>query len=1030
VVEKRGSVEGAAPPKPTSDETLDRWRRLPFRVWSHRNTAHVREVALSVRDALLDLGCECDFAAEPNPSAVNVLLGSNLLAATAKIPERTIVYNLEQLAADSPWLTPALLDLFQRLPLWDYSSSNLRFLAARKISHGLHVPIGAFPPWPPSISDAERTFDVAIIGAETKRRLDVARALSAAGLKVVYAVHTWGAERDDLISRSRISLNVHTCTAALLETTRLNLLLAHSAFIVSEEGRDLETRATYAGRVVFAPYEELVSTCVRYATDPDARNRVVQHGADRGDLRSIADLIRDALLRTPLNLRIPSNILDTGRAGAPKASPGAVAFLIAERRFRSALELLSEGQALEGDPRAERLFRGLIDHFIHEPRRRSALIVPEQGLSPSEIVSLSTHFSFPDEPSKNRPPLPQRFLSVVAAYFLDSDEIYEAAAIASALLAQERRAEHVELLGDCYARWRASSAAQRCYCIAFKTLGESGDGAERLLKKIQYLPRSPEDVDAHVPHLLDALPATPPTAQCIANILWRFERRFEATELLKNLAQSTFDDASFLAEAAEKLIHFGHRELGAAVAARATSLEPHHPTAAAALAVQDVLHGVSERIPLRPIGLQEALEFTARIGEALSAREVIVLRDPTAAGAFRLVAPRGHVAVSMSSALARPAWVGPATCFVPELPDSGNVHNDSAVGLVALAGARPVDPPQLRALDELSSGFHTTVVFDPRRRISHDGHHFRMAGDRELRASPYGFTGSLVVADPRLPTAKVQPANVLAIVASYNERDIIATCIEKLLDERVKVWVLDNWSDDGTWELLKEYQAAGRIVVERFPQAGPTGTYEWAAILSRKEEIASLFPGFWIIHHDADEIRRSPWRNVGLREAFGVVDAYGANCVSFTVLNFKPVDNGFQARLDAEKYFNFYAFAETQDYRNQTKAWKQPHGRVGLVGSAGHEVDLPNRVLFPYRFLLKHYPLRTDVQAARKIHRERIARFTPAERGLGWHTHYDGLLHEQSFVVSFRDHLRFDANFYDEHLAERLVGSRGAIWRD
>src|SRR5262245_18722459 len=137
-------------------------------------------------------------------------------------------------------MTPGLLDLFQRFPLWDYSATNVRYLVSRGLEHAIHVPVGAFPPRPREPREERYTYDVAIIGAETRRRLAIARALSAAGLKVAYAVDVWGAERDELIRRSRILLNIHAGNTSLLETTRLNLLLSHSAFVVSEEGTDLE----------------------------------------------------------------------------------------------------------------------------------------------------------------------------------------------------------------------------------------------------------------------------------------------------------------------------------------------------------------------------------------------------------------------------------------------------------------------------------------------------------------------------------------------------------------------------------------------------------------------------------------------------------------------------------------------------------------------------------------------------------------------------------------------------------------------
>jgi hypothetical protein len=990
-------------------------------------------VAFALRDAFLDLGLDCDFAGEPDPARVNVLLGSNLLGATEPVPEQTIVYNLEQLSTDSPWVTPVLLDLFQRFPVWDFNRANIRYLSALGIGHALHVPVGALRGRAVPASEAERTFDVAIIGAESKRRLRVARALSAAELKVVYAVHVWGDERDELIRKSRILLNVHTCTAALLETTRLNLFLARSAFIVSEDVEELDARAAYSGRVIFSTYDRLVETCVKYARDPAAREAVIRQSAKVERPAAPHQALIHALANTPLDLRAAHLILRSPTDGARDVgAKDAIAFLLAERRFRTALDLLARNQT-GIEPRVGQLFRGMLDHFLNGSARRSPLIGAEHGLSAQAIVALSANFRFPSgvsQPPADAAPLRQRFLRVVAEYFLASRQPYEAAAVATALLAESRSSEYVELLGDCYASWAATSAAERCYCIALKTLPLARRvDAPAIVKKIRHLPRRAEDADSHLAYLLESLPPSADTARLVMDILWQFERCYEAAEIAKKLAQASFDDAGFLSDAAEKLIRFGHHEVGTAVAARAAAIDFHHPGVAAAIAA---MHSVPPRSELPPepvLGFTEALELTARLGETLSATELVAYRGRAdARDAARIPPPSRHVVLPSPRGGELPAWVARATRFAPSAEPEAH-EEDSSVCFVALSGARSVDEPLLHSVDELAAGHRATVLFDPRRRVAHDGQRFCTTADAALRPYRYAFNGPVVVADAKLPTARVEPANVLVILACYNERDIIPTALEALLSEGVKVWVIDNWSDDGTWEILQRYAAQDRITLERFPAAGPSGVYEWSALLSRKEEIATLFPGYWIVHQDADEVRRSPWHGVGLREAFGVADSYGANCVPFTVLNFKPVDNGFNAGLDAEAYFSFFEFAETTDYQVQLKAWKQGSVRIDLASTGGHQALFANRRIFPYRFLLKHYPLRGDAHALRKIRRDRMQRFSANERAMGWHTHYDGVVTQETFVVDWKQHRRFDASFYEERLAERLVGSRGAIWR-
>ena len=85
----------------------------------------------------------------------------------------------------------------------------------------------------------------------------------------------------------------------------------------------------------------------------------------------------------------------------------------------------------------------------------------------------------------------------------------------------------------------------------------------------------------------------------------------------------------------------------------------------------------------------------------------------------------------------------------------------------------------------------------------------------------------------------------LAIVATYNDLDIVPQVVGKLLYDGVDVHILDNWSSDGTFETLNELRGRqvgqGSLSIERFPTDGPTRYYDLRSILLRKEEIALHF---------------------------------------------------------------------------------------------------------------------------------------------------------------------------------------------
>ena len=266
---------------------------------------------------------------------------------------------------------------------------------------------------------------------------------------------------------------------------------------------------------------------------------------------------------------------------------------------------------------------------------------------------------------------------------------------------------------------------------------------------------------------------------------------------------------------------------------------------------------------------------------------------------------------------------------------------------------------------------------------------------------------------------------VLAIVPTYNEEDVISGTLADLLEQGLDVYVLDNWSVDSTVERASEFLGRGLVRLERFPAHGPTCTYDLSAILSRVEQVALEQSWVtWFMLHDADERRRSPWPGVRLREALWHADASGYSCVDHVTLNFWPVDESFDPGVsDLEQHFSYFEFSDHPGHFHQRRAWRRTSGRVTLAPSAGHDVTFPGRRVYPYKFLLKHYPIRSQAHGERKVLGERIARWHSGERARGWHRQYDGL-QGRSFVRDPSSLSRFDPlTFPEDYLLERLSGA-------
>jgi hypothetical protein len=237
------------------------------------------------------------------------------------------------------------------------------------------------------------------------------------------------------------------------------------------------------------------------------------------------------------------------------------------------------------------------------------------------------------------------------------------------------------------------------------------------------------------------------------------------------------------------------------------------------------------------------------------------------------------------------------------------------------------------------------------------------------------------------------------------------------------VYIIDNWSTDGTFEQVQEFLGKGLIGIERFPPGGPPGTYDWQSILARIETLSEEIEADWFMLHDVDERRHSPWQGVELKAALHYVDRCGFNCIDHVVLNYWPTDNRFDPASDVENQLRYYSFSDHLGHFHQRKVWKNPHCGISLAPSAGHDVCFPGRLVYPFKFLLKHYPIRSQAHGERKVFTDRSSRWNEAERSLGWHKQYDDIKIAESFL---RDPISLEcaagAEFHDNYLIERLSG--------
>jgi hypothetical protein len=218
------------------------------------------ETSETLHRAAAALGHESVEAREFYPKRLNVVLGANKLKLSPGLPPAMVVYNLEQIFPGSKWLDPEYLEMMRRYPVWDYSEQNIAELGKLGIQARL-VPLGYVPELTRIARRDDEDIDVLFYGSLNERRAPPINRMYAMGLRVATPFLVFGEERDALIARSRIVLNIHRHDERVFEVVRIAYLLANGRFVLCEGGGDPAAKAPFEGGLAFAAYDELPRAC-------------------------------------------------------------------------------------------------------------------------------------------------------------------------------------------------------------------------------------------------------------------------------------------------------------------------------------------------------------------------------------------------------------------------------------------------------------------------------------------------------------------------------------------------------------------------------------------------------------------------------------------------------------------------------------------------------------------------------------------------------------------------------------------------
>lgn len=242
------------------------------------------ESSRGIHDALTLLDVDStrrshESAGDLSDDATYIILGLHKFK--GPLPKTYIAVQSEQ--TSSKWFTDDYVSKLKKAAfVWDFSPLNVARCIGQGIANVCWVP--ARVPMDIFVCDSEMfnyhfgqhysdDIDVLFYGSESLRRREMFRILSKLPrCRVAFRYYTlFGKEREDLIRRAKIVLNIHFWPGSALEAHRIEYACARGKCVISEPSADKVLDATYSKCVDFARYADIPSRVTHLLGNDEAR---------------------------------------------------------------------------------------------------------------------------------------------------------------------------------------------------------------------------------------------------------------------------------------------------------------------------------------------------------------------------------------------------------------------------------------------------------------------------------------------------------------------------------------------------------------------------------------------------------------------------------------------------------------------------------------------------------------------------------------------------------------------------------------
>ena len=222
----------------------------------------------------------------------NIVIGPHLLdiKLIGALPKSTILLNTEQLGAASlsgviesgPRKTwdATVFGWAKHYELWDYSKANIGKFNAQGLFNVRFLGLGYQKELMRIGNASKKDIDILFYGSlePNDRRTLILQQLRAAGLNVPHVFGVFGPQRDSLIARSKLVLNIHFFDTQIFECVRVFYLLHNSIPVVSEIGATTSIEPHFRAAVFPSAYNDLVESCLKFISNEDLRHALGAKG--------------------------------------------------------------------------------------------------------------------------------------------------------------------------------------------------------------------------------------------------------------------------------------------------------------------------------------------------------------------------------------------------------------------------------------------------------------------------------------------------------------------------------------------------------------------------------------------------------------------------------------------------------------------------------------------------------------------------------------------------------------------------------